>query len=154
MLLWLKQNNRFYNDITIDDEILRSLPKDESVVHLFPQLQDDQTIKENSGDSENNDDVISSTFVPSLLNMHREDVAINDTLDRMQTGNHPLMWPDIEGIPINEFQMPGYMVRAFPTLYPYGQADLRSERPRDIKPAEYFKHFIWYKDGRFARHTR
>ena len=71
----------------------------------------------------------------------------------MQTGNHPLMWPDIEGIPINEFQMPSYMVRAFPILYLYGQADFRSERHRDIKPAEYFKHLIWYKDGRFAQHT-
>jgi hypothetical protein len=50
--------------------------------------------------------------------------------------------------------MPRYMARAFPTLYPYGLADLRSEHPRDIKPAEYFKHLIWYKDGRFARHTR
>ena len=46
------------------------------------------------------------------------------------------------------------MTRAFPTLYPYGTGDLRSERPREIKPAEYFKHLMWYKDGRFARHFR
>ena len=50
--------------------------------------------------------------------------------------------------------MEGYMARAFPTLYPYGRGDLCSERARDIKPAEYFKHLMWYKDGRFARHTR
>ena len=60
------------------------------------------------------------------------------------------MWPEIEGSPINEFQTPGYIARAFPTLYPYGKADLRSERIRDIKPAKYFKHLLWYKDGRFA----
>jgi hypothetical protein len=64
----------------------------------------------------------------------------------MQNNNGPLMWPEIDGSPINEFQMPGYMTRAFPTLYPYGQGDLRSERPRDIKPAEYFKHLMWYKN--------
>ena len=64
------------------------------------------------------------------------------------------MWPEIEGIPINEFQTPGYMARAFPTLYPYGKGDLRSQRTWDILPAEYFKHLLWYKDGRFARHTR
>ena len=45
------------------------------------------------------------------------------------------------------------MVRAFLTLYPYGQADLRSERAKEVKPVEYFKYLLWYKDGRFARHT-
>jgi hypothetical protein len=56
----------------------------------------------------------------------------------------------MEGIPINKFQMLGYMVRAFPTLYSYSLANLRSEHPRDIKPAEYFKHLVWYKNRRFA----
>jgi len=72
----------------------------------------------------------------------------------VQSNDSPLIWPEIEGIPVNEFSTPGYMARAFPTLYPYGCGDLRSERPRDIKPAEYFKHLLWYKDGRFARHSR
>src|SRR5436305_8748860 len=65
-----------------------------------------------------------------------------------------MMWPEIDGSTINEFQTIGYIVRAFPALYPTGHADLCGERARDIKPAEYFKHLIWYKDGRFARHTR
>ncbi len=153
-LLWLKQNNKYYYDITIDNEALSSLPENGSVTHLLPQLQDDQTIEENSGDDENDENTISSTFVPLLPNTHREDVAINDTLDRIQNNNHQLMWPVIEGNPINEFQTPGYMARAFPTLYPYGLADLRSGRPRDIKPAKYFRHLMWYKDMRFAQHTR
>ena len=72
----------------------------------------------------------------------------------MQNHNSPSLWPEIDGNLINEFQTPRYMVRAFPTLYPHGRGDLHSERARDIKPAEYFKHLIWYKDGRFARHTR
>src|ERR1051325_9407890 len=64
------------------------------------------------------------------------------------------MWPDIEGVPISEFQTSGYMVRAFPTLYPYGRAGFRLECAKNIKPAEYFRHLLWYKDGRFARHSR
>src|ERR1041384_4977274 len=72
----------------------------------------------------------------------------------MQSNDEPIMWPEIEGNPINEFQTPGYIARAFPALYPHGKADLRSERIRDIKPAEYFKHLLWYKDGRFAQHAR
>ena len=64
------------------------------------------------------------------------------------------MWPDIDGHPINEFQTFGYIARAFPTLYPTGKADLRSEHIRDVNPAEYFSHLLKYKDRRFARHTR
>ncbi|PKY44984.1 hypothetical protein RhiirA4_459452 [Rhizophagus irregularis] len=41
-----------------------------------------------------------------------------------------------------------------PTLYPTGAAELRSERIRDVRLAEYFLHLLKYKDGRFARHAR
>lgn len=64
------------------------------------------------------------------------------------------MWPNIDVCPINEFQTPGYIARAFPTLYPTGAADLRSKHSADIRPAEYFSHLLKYKDGRFAQHTR
>ena len=80
--------------------------------------------------------------MPLLPTNKREEVAINDTLERVQNQNPHVLWPEIEGSPINEFQTVGYIVRAFPTLYPTGKADLRTECPRDIKPAEYFKHLI------------
>lgn len=35
-----------------------------------------------------------------------------------------------------------------------GTADLNDYRIKEIKPAEYFKHLLIYKDGRFARHPR
>lgn len=42
---------------------------------------------------------------------------------------------------------------AFPTLFPYGNADLRQGRPLvPVKPREYFKHLVKYKDQRFALH--
>src|SRR5688572_5226936 len=56
--------------------------------------------------------------------------------------------------PVNEFQTSGYIACAFPSLYLTGNADLRAEQIRDVKPAEYFKHLLLYKDGRFARHAR
>ena len=155
-LLWLKGNNRYYADITIDNEALQSLPEDDSIIDILPQLQDDQLIDENLDDIdiENGDDAITRTFVPSLPTNKREEVAINDTLERVQNQNPHVLWPEIEGSPINEFQTVGYIVHAFPTFYLTGKADLRTERLRDIKPAEYFKHLIWYKDSRFARHMR
>ncbi len=52
------------------------------------------------------------------------------------------LWPEIKGIPINEFQIPRYIAMAFPTLYLNGNANLRSGQIREIKPVEYFKHLL------------
>ncbi len=153
-LLWLKGNNRYYADITINNEALQSLPEDDSIVDILPQLQGDQLIDDlDDIDIENGDDAIMHTFVPLLpINKH-EEVAINDTLERVQNQNPHVLWPEIEGSLINKFQTVEYIMRAFLTLYLTSKANLCAERVRDIKPAEYFKHLIWYKDGRFARHT-
>ncbi|CAB4420703.1 unnamed protein product [Rhizophagus irregularis] len=147
-LIWLKHNNRYYADVIIDHEILQSLPIDGTI---DDQLQD---INEDIDYDESENDVITRTFIPFPPSANREDTAIRNTLDRIQNENHPIMWPQINGSPVNEFQTPGYIACAFSTLYPTGSADLRAERIRDIKPAEYFKHILQYKDGRFARHAR
>ncbi len=109
---------------------------------------------EDLNENENRDDTIMHNFVSSPPPTNRKDVAINNTLNCMQTENPPVIWPQIDGNFINEFQTPGYIAHAFPTLYPTGDADFRGSRPREIKPAEYFKHLLWYKDGRFVCHTR
>ena len=105
-------------------------------------------------DIENEDEIITRTFVPSFPTKQREEVAINNTLERIQNENLHEMWPEIDGYPINEFQTVGYIACAFPTLYPTGRADLCAQRAKEIKPAEYFKHMMWYKDRRFTRHSR
>src|SRR6266542_3150601 len=155
-LLWLKGNNYYYVNITINNEALQSLPEDYSIVNILSQLQGDQLIDENLDDIdiENGDDAITCTFVPLLPINKRKEVAINNTLERVQNQNSHVLWPEIEGSPINKFQIMGYIIRAFLTLYLTGKADLYAERIRGIKLAEYFKHLIWYKDGRFAWHMR
>ena len=149
-LVWLKAHNCYYEDIVIDEEILQSLPVNGSIADLLPQ----KITNEISTEEENGEDGIARSFVPLPASTRRKDTAINETLNRMKTNNAPILWPEIDGFPINEFQTPGYIAKAFPTLYPHGNGDLRSQRPRDINPAEYFKHLMWYKDGRFARHPR
>ena len=143
-LLQLKKNNKLYNEIIIDDEILKSLLENGFVIDQLPQVQDNQEADENDCGNENSDnnDSISRSFVSLLPNTRREQEAINKTLDRIQCNNPPILWSEIDGTPINEFQTPGYIARAFPTLYPYGKADLRSARPKIIKPAEYFKYLL------------
>jgi ATP-dependent DNA helicase PIF1 len=148
-LWWLKENNCYYSDIVIDNEIIQSLPIDGPIDDRFQHTQ--ITVED---EDEDEDNVITRTFVPLPPPTRREDVSIRNTLDRVENGERPIEWPQINNYPINEFQTPGYIACAFPTLYPTGYADLRAIRIRDVKPAEYFKHLLQYKDGRFARHSR
>ncbi|EXX53036.1 hypothetical protein RirG_247890 [Rhizophagus irregularis DAOM 197198w] len=80
----------------------------------FPQdIQDDESGEDDGDNIEDGEDV-SRMFVLLMPATQREDEAINATLDQMQNDNPPSLWPEIEGVPINEFHTPGYMVRAFP----------------------------------------
>jgi len=151
-LSWLKLNNRYYFDIVIDNEVLQSLPNNGPIDDYLPKVQRND---DHSNDDENEtEDIVTHNFVPLAPSSHREDEAINEALARMHAKITPIVWPNIDCSPVNEFHTPGYITRAFPTLYPYGNAVLRAERVRDIKPAEYFQHLLKYKDGRFAQHTR
>lgn len=75
-------------------------------------------------------------------------------------GNEPnqqrdvIQWPTIGERPINEFNTEGYIARAFPTLFPKGDADLHSPRLQKVNPSPYFKHLMKYRDGRFAKSLR
>ncbi|GES78966.1 replication protein A 70 kDa DNA-binding subunit-like [Rhizophagus clarus] len=76
--------------------------------------------------------------------------SLNILIVRCQSANDSMAFrdfkPEINSSPINEFQMVRYIVHAFLTLYLTGQADLHAERVKDIKPAKYFRHLMWYKD--------
>ena len=151
-LSWLKANNRYYSDVVIDNEVLQTLPENDSIVDQLRQIRNQSS--EDSNDNEIEEERITQTFVPLNPPSSREKVAINNAFDRIQTENLPVLWPEIDGNPINEFQTAGYIVMAFLTLYPTGDADLRAEQVKEVKPAEYFKHMLRYKDERFGRHTR
>ncbi|RGB26673.1 hypothetical protein C1646_770122 [Rhizophagus diaphanus] len=45
-LYWLKANNSYYKDIIIDDEILKSLPQNSSIINQIHQIRSDQIIDE------------------------------------------------------------------------------------------------------------
>src|SRR2546421_106808 len=161
-LLWLKENNEYYANITIDGEILGSLPIDGSIDDQLSNKQkidegsdyDDENVINEDPNCENEDDVIRRTFVAVSPSFDREDDSIQKAINRLYTESCPVVWPKIKNEPINEFETAGYIACAFPTLYPTGNADLRQVRIREVNPAEYFKHLLLYKDGRFARHSR
>ena len=65
-----------------------------------------------------------------------------------------MKWPTCGSTPISEFTTEGYWTQAFPTLFPTGAGDFRSPRVRSVTLADYLKHLMRYKDGRFAQHPR
>ncbi|KAK3931961.1 ATP-dependent DNA helicase [Frankliniella fusca] len=145
-LLYLKENNPYYADIEISDDNITSLPEDGSVAHeivtidLSPDASDssNESIEECIDGDVNN---ISESFVLNGGNVYQNDQV-----------NNRLKWPSLNG-KIDEFHTPGYMVCAFPTLYPQGKADYYSERRKSVGASNYFKHLLLFHDNRFAKHA-
>lgn len=153
-LRWLKAHNIFYAEINIDEDALDRLPEDGSVYHQLRHISDnrqhsaqtpidEQADRLNDGDDNANiAENISQSFIPAPPPELPEIDAINNELERLENDNSPMEWPHVGDTPINEFKEPGYIARAFPTLYPWGKADFRDARRRAIKPAEYFQHLL------------
>ena len=65
-LYWLKCNNPYYSDIDIDNEILESLPDNESIVKDLLQ------IRTNNDEITIDNETKKILYVPSFLRLYRE----------------------------------------------------------------------------------
>ena len=63
-------------------------------------------------------------------------------------------WPEHALEPINEFNCPDFLARTYPTLFPYGDCQLRAVRRVTVSPEAYFKHLMRHHSGKFAQHRR
>ncbi|KAK3909852.1 DNA repair protein RecO [Frankliniella fusca] len=132
-LLYLKEHNKYYHDIIIDDTSLESLPIDD----FFQGNRTD--MQELERDSNQEDDIV-STAVPSPSFYHSEDKL-----------KHNMNWPDSSTDAVKELTRP-YIAQVFPSLFPYGEGDLHEVRDRNITPRIYFQYLMEFEDGRFANH--
>jgi hypothetical protein len=76
---------------------------------------------------------------------------------RIAPDPEPVRWPTKDAAnPVNEYRTEGYIAMAFPTLFPYGSADLwdQSRREHEVGTADYFNALLPYKDGRFGCHPQ
>lgn len=130
-LMWLKANNQYYTNIIVDNEVLQLLTENGPIDSYLQQIQstegqhlsDNETLNDDENETE---DILIRNFVPITPPSQSENTAISNTLERMQNKATPIPWPNIDSNPVNEFRTSGYIVRAFPTLYPTGNADLRA----------------------------
>ena len=65
---------------------------------------------------------------------------------RQPTEDQIVPWPENGIVPIDEFKTEGYISRAFPTLFPTGEADYLAPRQQYLLQAP---HDVW-----FAKHSR
>lgn len=142
-LLWLKRNNPYYKNVKISEENLQQLPKDGNVLESLPNVSVDKATEEEMETQEgNNED--DGYF-------HESGVGISSFPHQDQQINQKLAWPEL-GSKVDEFNTPGYIVCAFPTLFPHGLGDLNDDRVKKVQKAAYFKHLLRYFDKRFATH--
>ena len=78
---------------------------------------------------------------------------INTFIDLCVTNSIQFPAPNLGILPIHE-NTPGYMTKAFPTLFPDGEGDFYQARVRKITLGEYFTHLLRFRGGRFAWHRR
>jgi hypothetical protein len=164
--MWLEHLKRFhpgYADVEIDRATLAHLPEDGEVsdqfaVHEMPSVDEDIDVSNLQIDEEEEREVAA---IPNLLAAHSE-------LERMQRDAAPggrdevardevahLTQAPFRATPLREFNRSQALLSlAFPTLFPYGEAEFVGSRVRSVKFAEYIEHLIKYHDGRFARHPR
>ena len=123
-LLYLKANNRWYSNIEIDEDILQLLPEGESVFAQILSSQNVNVTQPNDQEDDSFNDMeniavgVLDTGVPNIQGHDNREI-INRILGLPNL--HPLPWPELGNVPINEFNTDGYICRAFPTLYPTGK---------------------------------
>lgn len=151
-LIWLIKHNPFYKDIELNTRWLNELENMHDATEFLPtceinaEKQDDENIDEsNDNTSQAARDNIEESFVPLFDNADQA---------RMLAEKLEMDYPTLDKTPINEYKTEGYIVCAFPHLFPYSQADFRAPRDIEITLSEWFHNLMRYHDKRFAQDPR
>ena len=156
-LLWLKQHNKYYHHIQINQTALNQLPEDGNLTGLCGvEVEASADDAEELQATEDVDLLDAGSFVPVVARKLTEEESVRKSVQERQT-KHPeqvVPWPPTGDTPISEFRTEGYMSCAFPTLFPTGAGDFLAPRLNTVTVGEYFKHLLRYGDGQFARHPR
>ncbi|KAK3923264.1 ATP-dependent DNA helicase [Frankliniella fusca] len=161
-LEWLKINNPYYKNIIISEECLHSLPLDGNILSELNVEDHDEDANEitelnvedhDDNEDETRDEMIDDEEIDCYDKIYYTGVTHTEFPQQEEQIKEYLNWPKLGDEPIDEFNTPGYIACAFPTLFPYGNADLRQERKHEVKTSNYFKHLMHYYDERFAKHT-
>ena len=169
-LIWLKQNNSVYSNITISQERLQQLPLDREMPNIQTLEYTNSTTHQNDKGPANEQTDLgdidgvthSSVLLPDetfnlrdkvqnivneIVGDNHEEVTVNSR------GTITIPWPTRGDVPVSEFVTSHFFTMAFPCLFPYGAGDFHVNRPRTCNyMADWAGHLLWFEDGRFANH--
>ena len=167
-LVWLKNNNRVYKDITIDEnnmDWMEGLEEKELDVEVTHDDDIDEDKNERAHGEEPNrifgmTSGSSISDLPSSKDDKVSDLIANarNTVQGMMYGHTKCMTiecPYVSPNPVDEHdKTEEIFVKAFPWLYPGGYGDINGydEDSDDPMPLDrWIKMMLFYEDGRFAR---
>ena len=169
-ITFLKENNPYYRDIEVDQEVLASYPSDRDtpLTGIRCHNTDEQVTEEalismvgdNPGDNEEYPEPNVEDIAPSMAGAEAPQKTVREfikeaVLQGGQETERTVPWPQRENKPASEF-CEGFWSMAFPHLLPYGTGDRtttgRQNRTPDFLP--WLQHLIRFHDGRFARDVR
>ena len=162
-LEWLVEHHPAYHQVTISQENLSQLPEGGSVHGHLQSIRISEVGDEGGGDDivgpSNGDEtdgalggraLFTSGFIP---NVNEERVSEFQNLClAAQVGQEPILMPHIESQPVSEWHNNPIASRAFPSLFPFGQADFHTPHQKPVSFSEWASHLMRYEDGHFARH--
>ncbi|KAE8738768.1 hypothetical protein FOCC_FOCC015740 [Frankliniella occidentalis] len=148
-LVWLKHNNKFYEDIMINEDNLNLLPEDSNVSDEIQSYCGNDISEKNVIPMDVDDGICEESNIDDPYRTVVSDVHFPHQDEQIR---NYLNWPSFESQPIDEYSTPGYIACAFPTLFCYGKADLRDWHEKDVNASNYFRHLLRYRDERFSKH--
>ena len=164
-LIWLRDHNRLYKDIEIDEKVLQDM--DDCCVPPYnievipPNIADDaRTSRYDTSDL-----FIPDTLPTEATEVVWQNVVISNVdasapsnelraaaMRHVKKGGGYLQIPH-EPSPVNEFNNPDLFPLMYPTLYPYGIGGF-DDRDRSVKLSmkRHVKHLLHLSDRRFQEH--
>lgn len=85
------------------------------------------------------------------------DATVNGQNESLGDGTEarPFAYPARSSVPLSEYRARrGYMMLAWPTLFPLGLGDFNETREHKVTWTQWTRHLQKYCDGRFAQHPR
>ena len=171
-LLWLLQNNPQYNNVSINQHAVDSLPRygipsDIKLVESDASPLSDEILcpelSSSTDDDDDNDKVYNkSAEMSSLMPVGEQQPQELHAIKHQLSTTDAITWPSVCDQPLNEYQTPFLATLAFPTLFPDSKRDpTNPSLVKDITLGEKVKHLIKFGEKisgkwvyRFSSHPR
>ena len=174
-LYWLKEYNVQYQDIEIDEQNLawmgdsdeKEMPGIfEASVEETEEVDNDkdlgpapsQVVEPRESQSEEDMPLYGTTPgqavpIPSKKDKDMRKIFKDAAMACKDGSKATMLWPEVSAHAASEYDVNlKLFCTSFPDLFPGGVGDINDAREKKIGIAEWARHLMLYKDGRFARH--